>query len=65
MTHPINNFWVKDVAKSEAGSTFFSIFAGTRTGGLRNAWELSHATRACLHSLISIAMATSHFARDP
>ncbi len=70
MTHPINNFWVKDVATSAAGSTFFSIFAGTRTGDwteLRNVWELSHVIRACWHmlSLISIAMATSLFATGP
>lgn len=68
MTHPINNFWVKDVATSAAGSAFFSIFAGTRTGDwteLRDSWERSHAIRACLHllSLIAIAMATSLFHR--
>lgn len=68
MTHPINNFWVKDVAKSAAGSAFFSAFAKSKQPGdwteLRNAWELSHAIRACLHmlSLVSITMATSLFA---
>lgn len=66
MTHPINNFWVKDVATSEIGSAFFSTFAGTHTGDwteLRDAWERSHAVRAFLHvlSLIAIAMATSLF----
>lgn len=66
MIHPINNFWVKDVATSAAGSTFFSTFAGMRNGDwteLRDTWERSHAVRACLHvlSLIAIAMATSLF----
>jgi hypothetical protein len=64
MTHPVNNFWVKDVAMSAPGSTFFSTFAGSKPGEwteLRNVWELSHVIRACLAtlSLISIAMATS------
>ena len=66
MTHPINNFWVKDVATSGAGSAFFSTFANTQTGDwteLRDTWERSHAVRACLHvlALIAIAMATSLF----
>ena len=66
MTHPINNFWVKDVATSGAGSAFFSTFASTQTGDwteLRDAWERPHAVRACLHvlALIAIAMATSLF----
>jgi hypothetical protein len=46
MTHPVNNFWVKDVAMSAPGSTFFSTFAGAKAGDwteLRNRWELSHA----------------------
>ncbi len=66
MTHPVNNFWVKDVAMSAPGSTFFSTFAGGKAGDwteLRNRWELSHVIRAGLAtlSLISIAVATSLF----
>jgi hypothetical protein len=66
MTHPVNNFWVKDVAISGSGSIFFSIFAGRPTGDwteLRNVWELSHAIifGFVTLSLISIAVATSLF----
>lgn len=69
MTHPVNNFWVKDVAMSAPGSTFFSTFTGSAEGGwteLRNRWELSHVIIAAFAtlSLISIAVATSHFERD-
>jgi hypothetical protein len=64
ITHPVNNFWVKDVAMSAPGSFFFSIFAGRRTGDwteLRNIWELSHAAILgfVTLSLLSIAAATS------
>lgn len=65
MTHPINNFWVRDVARSAAGATFFSVLAGPRTVDwtrLRDVCERSHVIRACLHvpSLIAIALAASH-----
>jgi hypothetical protein len=70
MTHPVNKFWIKDVAMSAPGSTFFSTFAGGRGGDwteLRNTWEISHVIRAGLAmlSLISIAVATSLFERGP
>ena len=32
MTHPVNNFWVKDVPTSGPGSTYFSIFTARQTG---------------------------------
>lgn len=68
LTHPVNKFWVKDVAMSAPASTFFSKSAGTPSGdwtALRSKWELSHVIRACLAllSLISIAVATSLFER--
>jgi hypothetical protein len=64
MTHPVNNFWVKDLAMSAPGSIFFSIFPNRRTGDwaeLRNIWELSHAIifGFVTLSLLSIAVATS------
>ena len=64
MTHPVNNFWVKDVAMSAPGSTFFSTFADGNAGDwteLRNRWEFSHVIRAgfATLSLISLAIATS------
>ena len=70
MTHPVNNFWVKDFAMSSPGTAFFSTFAGRRAGhwtDLRNVWELSHVIRAGLDmlSFISIAIATSPYPIDP
>lgn len=64
VTHPVNNFWVKDIAMSAPSTTFFSMFTGGAAGDwtdLRNRWELSHVIRAVLHamSLVFIAMATS------
>jgi hypothetical protein len=70
MTHPVNNFWVKDVATSGPGATFFSMFGGPRTGDwreLRNVWELSHVIifGFVTLGLISIAAATSLVEREP
>jgi hypothetical protein len=64
MTHPVNNFWVKDVVTSGPGGAFFSIFAGKQTGDwreLRNVWELSHVIifGFVTLSLIAMAFATS------
>jgi hypothetical protein len=64
MTHPVNNFWVKNIAMSAPGSTFFSTLAGANAGDcteLRNRWELSHAIIAgfVTLSLISLALVTS------
>lgn len=63
MTHPVNNFWVRDVAEG-VGRTFFSTFAGGKAGdwtALRNQWEFSHVIIAgfATASLLSIAVATS------
>jgi hypothetical protein len=69
MTHPVNNFWVKDVAASGWGAAFFSKFGGQQTGDwreLRNIWELSHAIifGFITLSLVSIAYATSLLAHN-
>jgi hypothetical protein len=69
MTHPINNFWVKDVVTSSPGTTFFSSFGRHQTGDwrtLRNSWELSHAIIFGLVtiSFIAITYATSLLDRD-
>lgn len=69
MTHPVNDFWVKDVAISGPGAAFFSLFQGTRSGDwreLRDIWELSHAIifGFVTLSLVSIAFATSLFERE-
>jgi hypothetical protein len=62
VTHPVNNFWLKDVDLAGIGKTFFSVFApdpGADWTKLRDVWEYSHFARAVLAmlSLISLAMA--------
>lgn len=56
LTHPVNNFWLKDFKLEGAGGRFFSFDplgreAEARTQDwtvLRNRWELSHVLRAGL-----------------
>jgi hypothetical protein len=61
VTHPVNNFWVKDVDMAGIGATFFSLFSakGDDWMQMRNIWEYSHVARACLAmaSLASMAVA--------
>jgi hypothetical protein len=61
VTHPVNNFWVRDVDMSGFGATFFSLFSvkGGDWMQMRNVWEYSHVARACLTmaSLASMAVA--------
>lgn len=62
VTHPVNNFWVKDVDLSGAGAVFFPLFSSTQGGDwmkMRNVWEYSHVARAVLEmgSLVSMAVA--------
>jgi hypothetical protein len=64
VTHPVNNFWVKDIDMSGAGAAFFSLLSA-RDGAagdwtqMRAVWEYSHVARACLAmaSLVSMAIA--------
>jgi hypothetical protein len=61
VTHPVNNFWVKDVDMAGAGAAFFSFLSG-KPGDwaqMRDIWEYSHVARACLAmaSLASMAIA--------
>ncbi|MEI9410389.1 DUF1772 domain-containing protein [Mesorhizobium salmacidum] len=67
LTHPVNNFWVQDVAMPRSGVAFFSMFARKQDGDwrdFRNMWEMSHVIRAFLAmtSLTSIAVAATLFA---
>lgn len=61
VTHPVNNFWVKDVDMAGAGAMFFSFLSakGTDWMQMRDVWEYSHVARACLAmaSLASMAIA--------
>lgn len=64
-THPVNNFWVRDVELSGLGSTFFSTFSPQTEArdwkSLRDVWEYSHVARAALAmlSLIAITIAVT------
>lgn len=54
LTHPVNNFWLKDVKLTDATSGFFAFDPLKRTGDsgepdwtqLRDRWEFSHVVRA-------------------
>ncbi len=55
LTHPVNNFWVKDVKMNRPGARFFGLSPAPRSGGqelewteLRDQWERSHLIRAVL-----------------
>jgi hypothetical protein len=56
VTHPVNNFWLKDFTPAAAGSRFFSFDPFRRTDDprivewtrLRDRWEYSHLLRAGL-----------------
>jgi hypothetical protein len=73
ITHPVNNFWVKDEDLKGVGAGFFAFGAMKRPAsngaasdegwkGLRNRWEFSHVLRAVLAVvaliLLIIAVAT-------
>lgn len=67
LTHPVNNFWLKDVKLKAAGGAFFGL--GSRSGDpsthepdwtqLRDRWEFSHVVRTMfgLASLILLVTA--------
>lgn len=50
LTHPVNNFWLKDHKLAAAGSGFFSFAArgidASDWKALRDRWEMSHLIRA-------------------
>jgi hypothetical protein len=67
LTHPVNNFWLKDVQLKGVGAGFFSFNPLAREGAdaatdwshLRDRWEMSHVVRAALGvaSLILLVIA--------
>lgn len=64
VTHPVNNFWVKDVELTGLGSTFFNLLpveAGADWRKLRDIWEYSHLARAvfAMIGLISLTIAVT------
>jgi hypothetical protein len=55
LTHPVNNFWLKDMRLRSVGRGFFTFDPLQRGNGtppdwirLRNRWEFSHVVRAAL-----------------
>jgi hypothetical protein len=70
VTHPVNNFWAKDVAVSPLGSSFFSFLSSRQSGDWRrprDVWEFSHVVRAALAtlSLASLTTAATLYERTP
>ena len=63
LTHPVNNFWLKDFELNGAGVGFFAFDPLRRRPGsqrpdwiaLRNRWEFSHVLRAGL-ALLALAL---------
>ncbi len=62
ITHPVNNFWLKDNDLKGVGAGFFAFGAEKRAAsngatsdegwkGLRNRWEFSHVLRAVLAAI--------------
>jgi hypothetical protein len=63
VTHPVNQFWLRDQELKGAGRAFFS-FGGQRSTSdswtsLRNRWEYSHVARAVIALAALILLATS------
>jgi hypothetical protein len=67
VTHPVNNFWLRDIELTGLGATFFSLFSPSVTDvgadwtKLRDVWEYSHVARAvfAMLSLISLTIAVT------
>ena len=67
LTHPVNNFWLKDVELKGAGSGFFSFdpLLRKRDSGhndwtqLRDRWEYSHVLRAALGLIALVLLVTA------
>ena len=72
LTHPVNQFWTKDLDLKHLGASFFAFgqkrnFAQVGSGGddkwisFRNRWEYSHVVRALLSAggLLSLIVAVA------
>jgi hypothetical protein len=61
LTHPVNNFWLRDTRLQGAGARFFSFGSSEPADAadgwmnLRDRWELSHVVRAVL-GMIGLAL---------
>lgn len=65
LTHPVNNFWLKDFKLKGASARFFSLGVSRQNGTepdwneLRNQWEYSHLLRAGLGLIGFILLAAA------
>ena len=62
VTHPVNNFWLKDFALQGASRGFFAFGAAAHERdwtALRDQWEYSHAARAVLVFLSLVLLVTA------
>ena len=67
LTHPVNNFWLKDAKLTRASAAFFSFgmpaqrdeSASPPWTHLRDQWEFSHIVRAVLGILSLILLVTA------
>jgi uncharacterized membrane protein len=72
LTHPVNNFWLKDVELKGAGRGFFGFDPLGRARGdaapdwteLRDRWEMSHIVRAALSCLALALLAIAVVLQD-
>jgi hypothetical protein len=62
VTHPVNEFWLKDVKLNHASGRFFGLTAAMRPldwTALRDRWEYSHVARAALGVLSLVLLTTA------
>ena len=64
VTHPVNNFWTKDIQLTRFAAAFFSMFApeiADDWSKLRDTWEYSHVARAvfAMLSLVCLSIAVT------
>ena len=67
LTHPVNNFWLKDTELKGAGKSFFALGSARRRENindipwtlLRDRWELSHLVRAVFGLISPILLAAA------
>ncbi|HTK80022.1 MAG TPA: hypothetical protein VL286_06235 [Rhizomicrobium sp.] len=61
VTHPVNEFWLKEIKLYRASGRFFGLTAAMRPlnwTALRDRWEYSHIVRAAL-ALLSLVLLTT------
>lgn len=67
LTHPVNNFWLKDTQLGRTGARFFAFGAPRASAAadkedwtaLRDRWERSHVVRAVLGLVSLVLLATA------